>query len=138
VRVERPALRLHACCCRVRVCRWACACPHLPGGWLAAGMEAVVANLLEPGDKIVVGVNGIWVSLVVLMRVGLALARVCSQLDLCPQQCARCRCRCCYRASACPTWQSATKVNARVRHHGLHTCALVQADDTGAQRDDSP
>lgn len=25
-----------------------------------AGMEAVVANLLEPGDKIVVGVNGIW------------------------------------------------------------------------------
>jgi aspartate aminotransferase-like enzyme len=23
-------------------------------------MEAVVANLLEPGDKIVVGVNGIW------------------------------------------------------------------------------
>lgn len=25
-----------------------------------AGMEAVVANLLEPGDKIIVGVNGIW------------------------------------------------------------------------------
>jgi hypothetical protein len=24
------------------------------------GMEAVVANLLEPGDKIIVGVNGIW------------------------------------------------------------------------------
>jgi hypothetical protein len=25
-----------------------------------AGMEAVVANLLEPGDKVVVGVSGIW------------------------------------------------------------------------------
>jgi alanine-glyoxylate transaminase/serine-glyoxylate transaminase/serine-pyruvate transaminase len=25
-----------------------------------AGMEAAVANLLEPGDKIIVGVNGIW------------------------------------------------------------------------------
>jgi len=29
-------------------------CPSPPG------MEAVVANLLEPGDKIIVGVNGIW------------------------------------------------------------------------------
>lgn len=25
-----------------------------------AGMEAAVANLLEPGEKIIVGVNGIW------------------------------------------------------------------------------
>jgi aspartate aminotransferase-like enzyme len=25
-----------------------------------AGMEAAIANLLEPGEKIVVGVNGIW------------------------------------------------------------------------------
>jgi hypothetical protein len=25
-----------------------------------AGMEAVIANLLEPGDKIVVGNSGIW------------------------------------------------------------------------------
>lgn len=25
-----------------------------------AGMEAAVANLLEPGEKIMVGVNGIW------------------------------------------------------------------------------
>jgi hypothetical protein len=30
--------------------------------WLVhTGMEAVIANLLEPGDKIIVGVNGIWV-----------------------------------------------------------------------------
>jgi alanine-glyoxylate transaminase/serine-glyoxylate transaminase/serine-pyruvate transaminase len=25
-----------------------------------AGMEAAIANLLEPGEKIIVGVNGIW------------------------------------------------------------------------------
>ena len=25
-----------------------------------AGMETVIANLLEPGDKIIVGNNGIW------------------------------------------------------------------------------
>jgi alanine-glyoxylate transaminase/serine-glyoxylate transaminase/serine-pyruvate transaminase len=25
-----------------------------------AGMEASIANLLEPGEKIIVGVNGIW------------------------------------------------------------------------------
>ena len=28
-----------------------------------AGMEMAIANLLEPGDKIVVGNNGIWVSI---------------------------------------------------------------------------
>jgi hypothetical protein len=37
-------------------------CTSSPAVYVAAfaGMEAVVANLLEPGDKIIVGVNGIW------------------------------------------------------------------------------
>lgn len=32
----------------------------MAGGRGAAGMEAVIANLLEPGEKIVVGNSGIW------------------------------------------------------------------------------
>ncbi len=32
----------------------------------AAGMETVVANLVEPGETIVVGVNGIWCETIVV------------------------------------------------------------------------